>query len=650
MLTLALAICGLVVAPGAVAPASAVDGLTEESRARYVVTAKGGVSAEVTTTITNVTPNRGGYTYYFEGYAVAVPASAENVRATSGGTALTVRLEDVPEDPDTRRATARFPALNYGRTRTIEWTYEIGGSPIRSERWTRVGPGYATFAAQAAGDPGRTSVEVVVPRSMTFDATTDFTTERRGKRSVYSLDRHTDEWGIWAAVSVRDPGQADEEEVAVGDATLTLQSFPGDDAWREFAADRITVGLPVLEGYLGAPWPGRIDVVREDVSPMVLGYAWFDDAGNEIVLGEELDEATLFHELGHAWIDDTRFEGRWLYEGLTETTAHRVIDAVGGEGEPRKAPKRGSKAALPLLEWTESEREPDTETYAYAASYVAVHTMLGDLDDDVFTEVLSAAYAGEGAYELPASRENRGRVDWQRFLDLVAERGGVDGTEVYEKWVVDGREKDVLAERTDARAAYADLDEADGAWQPPRGLRRAMTDWDFAEAATAVETLEPVAAAAVEVQDAAETTGLDVPQTVRAAYEDATDYRALATLLPQAAATIEQVSDVSDAVAAQGDPVTELGETLLDVEELAAESRAALDAGELDRASALADEATTQADRALWVGLGVVVGGLLLLALLVLVPVLLVRRRRRRPVVLTAPQVVAVIPAPSARG
>ncbi|WP_277210854.1 hypothetical protein [Isoptericola croceus] len=652
LVALALGLGGLVVAPAGVTPADAANGITEETHARYVVKAKGSVTAKVTTTITNVTPDRGNTYYYWNSYSVAVPASAKNVRATSGGSSLTVRLASESDEPNVQWATATFSPLRYGRSRTIVWTYEIAGAPIRSDRWTRVGPGYGTFAAQATGDPGKVSVEVVVPKSMKFDATADFTRDQQGKKSVYTLDEYSKDWGVWSVVSVRDAAKADEREVTVGDATLTLQGFPGDDTWLEFAADRVTVGLPVLESLLDAPWPGRIETIREDVSPQVLGYAWFDAAGNEIVLGEELDEATLFHELGHAWFDDERFEGRWLYEGLTETTAYRVIDAVDGEGEPREVPRRKAKGALPLLDWSETERDHDIETYAYAASYAAVQQMLGDLDDEQFTAVVSAAYAGEGAYEQPGSaRTNSGRVDWQRFLDLVAERGGVDGTEVYEKWVVDRSRAGLLDERTDARTDYASLDEADGAWQVPLGLRRAMTDWEFDEAADAVAVLEPVAPDALAVQQTAEATGLEVPEAVRAAYEDAesdAEYEELATLLPQAATTMEQVSEVSDAVAAERDPITELGESLLDVEATAAEARDALTAGDLDQASALADETTEQADRALWVGLGVVVGGLVLLALLVLVPVLLVRRRRRRGTVLTEPQVVAVIPAPGA--
>ncbi|WP_402468740.1 gluzincin family metallopeptidase [Isoptericola aurantiacus] len=635
VLALALGLGALLVAPGAVAPAAAQDGLTEESHARYEVTAKGKVSASVTTTITNVTPDVGNRYYYWNRYGIAVPASAKDVRATSWGSPLTVDLEADPEDPNVRWARVGFSPLRYGSTRTIEWTYEIAGSPVRSDRWTRAGRGYATFSAQALGDPGRVSVEVVAPTSMTFDSTEEFTSRKAGgKKTLYRSEEYSEGWGVWSAVSVRDPRKTDEQDVTVGDTTLTVQSFPGDTTWRKFAADRIVTGLPVLEDLLDEPWPGRIAVVREDVSPQVLGYAWFDDQGDEIVVGEELDESTLYHELGHAWFDDERFVGRWLYEGLTELTAYRVIDAVDGEGEPRQAPRRQAAGSLPLLDWSELDREPTTETYAYAAAYTALHRMLGDLDDETYSAVVAAAYAGESAYEEPGSTtKNFGRTDWRRFLDLAAERGGVDGTDQYRTWVVKKAQAKKLDARADARTDYADLDEADGAWQAPVGLRRDMTDWSFGDAEDAMTLLLPIAPQAVAVQDTAARTGLAVPESVRTAYEDAEtdgDYRALETLLPQAADALEDVDAAERAATADVDPVSELGQAVLEVDDTADAALAALSAGELDDARALAAETTDGADRALWTGLGVVAGALLLLALLVLVPVLIVRWRRRR--------------------
>ncbi|PFG44608.1 hypothetical protein ATJ88_3338 [Isoptericola jiangsuensis] len=639
----------VLVPPG---PAAAANGLTEESHARYTVSAKGRVTAEVTTTITNVTPDRGSTYYYWDAYSIPVPAGADDVTATSGGARLSTSTRGT-DDPDTEVVQASFSPLRYGRSRTITWTYEVDGAPVRSKRWTRVGPGYATFAVQSWGDDGRTTVEVDVPRDMTLDSTADFAEERgpRNKPTVYTLDEQNAENGIWAAVSVRDPDRADAREITVGDATLTVEGFPGDEKWLRFAAKQVETGLPELERLVGSPWPARVDVVREDVSPQVLGYAWFDDRGNEIVVGEDLDAATIFHELGHAWFDDERFEGRWLYEGLTEVTAHRVLAATGGRGTPFEEPKRRSKDALPLIDWSEQARDHDVDGYAYAAAYTAVRSILGDLDDETYTAVVDAAHAGESAYEEPGSKiGTRSTVGWQQFLDLAAERGGVDGSAAYRRWVITGKQAKQLDARADARADYAALDEADGSWRVPAGVRSAMTDWEFDDATQAMTTLAPVAESAAALQAASDGVGLAVPDAVRGTYErarDADGYAEVAGLLPRATTVLTGVAAVSDDVAAASDPFTELGERILGAEDATARARAALADGDLDLAAARTTVAEEQAGRATGIGAGVVVVAVLLLAGAVLVPVLLVRARRRR----RAAAAVAGLPAgPDALG
>ncbi|WP_265523030.1 hypothetical protein [Oerskovia flava] len=639
------------VGPGA----AAQEGLFEGSHSRFEYSASGGeVDATVTLTLRNDTPGDGAYFYYWDEYAIPVPSSAEDVRAVSGGADLRVTLEP-SDDPNTTFATAAFSPLNYGRTRTVEWTYTIPGEPIRSPGYTRVGRGYATFPAQGVGDPGEVEVEVVLPESMSFDATADIF-ERRGtgKTVTYTATDSTDEFGIWAIVSARDPQEADEREIEVGDVTLTLRSFPGDDEWIDFVDEQVTAGLPVVEEMLGHSWPGGLETIREDVSPQVLGYAWFDPDEQEIVIPEDLDEALLFHELTHAWLNPEHIEGRWLYEGLTEVVAHRVVERTGGTSEPRDAPQRSAKHALPLVDWQEPESEltHEIDDYAYPAAFTAVSELLGDLDDETFTEVVAAAYAGEGAFEVPGSVEvNSTRTQWRRFLDLVEVRAGVTGgDEVMRTWVVDADEHDRLDERTDALTAYTTLDEADGDWQPPVGLRSAMTQWRYPRADEIVTTISSSAEQAGAVQDAAAEVGLPEPAAVRALYENAREddeYTALATVLPQAVEVVEQVGEASSTVAADGDPFTELGERLLDVDQTAADARTALDEGELDDAAALAETTTSRSGLALWLGLGVVVLPLALLGGLVVGVVRFRRRRRNAPPTdddVPAPPVVEVAP------
>ncbi len=222
-------------------------------------------------------------------------------------------------------------------------------------------------------------------------------------------------------------------------------------------------------------------------------------------------------------------------------------------------------------------------------------------------------------------------TDGRRLLDLVEVRGGVAGAEAtYRTWVADDAEAALLDARTPAREAYAVLDETDGAWSPPAGLRAAMTDWAFDEAETARAAIgADAAAAAGQVQQAARAAGLPDPAAVRAQYEDAgsaEEYAALATELPRA---VEVVGSVGDAVAAAsgGGPLADLGRLLLDVDGSVADARAALDDGRLDDAATAADDASSRAAAAPWLGTGSV---LLVVVALAGVVLLLVRRRARR--------------------
>lgn len=617
--------------------AAAEEGLAVESQNRYVVE-DAGVRATTTLTIRNNSPDQyltdSVLSFYWDEYGIPVPAGAQNVQATSEGASLQVRIEPT-EDPSTAIAVASFRPLGYGRSRSIEWSYTIPGAPFRTADWTRVGPGFAAFAAQGVGDPGSVGVVVVVPASMTFHSTGSFAERREGDAVTYTATENTDEYGIWAVVSARDPERADERAVEFGDNTLQLLSLPGDTAWADFAAERVTAGLPVLEDIIGEPWPGGMDKVREDVSPLVLGQAWFDPRADEIVVAEDLDEATLLHELTHAWLNPFRLQERWLYEGLTQVVAYRAVEALGGTSEPWPAPDRAAPSALALNAWEEPTGKPDTavDDYAYAAASNAVGQLVGGLDDDTFTALVVAAYAGESAYELVGSvEENQGRTGWQRFLDLVEVRtGNADAAQVYRTWVVDADQAALLDERATARRAYTDVDAADGDWLPPLGLRSAMTDWEFDGAGDVVAGIGTAPADAAAVQEAADAAGLPEPDAVREAYEEAADadaYAALGSMLPRAVAVVGDVGDASRSAAAARDPFSDLGELLLGVDTAAADARAALDLGDLDAAAESADRAARGAGWATPTGIGFVVLVLALVAGTVLGGARLLSRRR----------------------
>ncbi|WP_377639450.1 hypothetical protein [Oryzobacter terrae] len=629
----ALAAATAVLAPAAVAD----EGLATGATSRYVVDAKRTtVEATITIELRNVTPDRGDTYYFYNEFSVPVPAGAEKARARSNGTSLPVSLSRT-EDASTRLARISFPNLLYGRSRTIELTFEVPGEAPRSEDSTRVGRGYASFAVYGVGDVGRNTVEVVAPSSMSFDATSEaFSASAKGSTTTHTARSSDPDGGFFAVVSLRDPKQADERTVEVAGTTLVLRGFRDDPRWVDFVADRVTAGVPVLERLVGNPWPGGLERIREDTAPSVYGYdGWFDPSDDEIVVGEQFDADLIFHELSHAWLQGDRFAERWVSEGLAQVVAERTVVATGGKARSHPSVSPSSKDALPLNEWGGSadDRSGEIEAFAYPASYRATRDLTRRLDDEAFAAVVGAAVRGERAYDPAGTRDpDSGRTTWARWFDLLETRAGVDAAAVFSRWALTDDERENLPVRARERTAYAALDEADGAWLPPEGLRDAMTAWDFERAATVRGQVAALGARAVAVQQAAEATATEVPDVIRTSYEAADQpeqYAALAASLPKAATAVRAVGEAERAASADRDPLSELGAALLGVDDRTLESVGLLGKGRLDEAAAVADDAKGRADTALLVGVAVP-----LLTFLLLVGALLLARRvvaGRRP-------------------
>ncbi|MGL5850668.1 MAG: hypothetical protein ACRCZD_07775, partial [Phycicoccus sp.] len=391
--------------------AVAEEGLQTRATSRYVVDAKRTtVRATVTVDLENVTPNRstssGVVFYYFDSYTVPVPAGATGVRARSGERTLEVSLRRT-EDPSTRLARVSFPRLTYGQRRTVVLTFDAPGAAPRSSDGTRVGPGYATFAVYGFGDAGRNRVEVVAPSTMVFDSTRDdFTSTESGSTTTHVLTASDDGGGSWAVVSLRDPKQVEERPVSVSDTEVLLVGYPDDRKWLDFVGGKVKSGIPSLEKLVGTPWPGGLQRIREDPTPSVRGYdGWFDPSGNEIVVGEALDDDLLLHELSHAWVNSDRFAGRWMYEGLAQLLAERAVVSTGGEVAERRPVSRGADGAVPLVDWGGSaeDRSGEVDSYGYPASLAAMSALLGEADDARLAAVMRSALAGESAYDAPGT-------------------------------------------------------------------------------------------------------------------------------------------------------------------------------------------------------------------------------------------------------
>ncbi|KAA1417074.1 hypothetical protein F0U44_18045 [Nocardioides humilatus] len=638
----ALAVATATVALAAPA-AQAEDGFDVDSTSRYVLDAKKEVvRATVTMTVTNERPSytTGNYIHYFylPSITIPVPVEAAQVTAVSNGAPLSVTREPT-KDPSTEIANIAFPSnLLYGQSRTVTVSFVLEGEEPRSKNQTRVGPGYATFAVYGRGDAGQNTVQVVLPASMTFDATTDdFDDRKDGKTVTYTATTDAGDSGFWAVISARDLDIARTRTVELGDQEVEVQAFSDDKEWLRFVASRMTSGVPLLAELVGTPWPGGLTTVREDLSPNLRGYdGWFDSSEDSITIGEELDQELLYHELLHAWASQTAFEERWLYEGIAEYISARAVATQGDKPTQRKPVSTTSKHALPLNTWGEAAgRSQPTDSYGYPASYRTMKELLGGMDDGIRSIVLAAAIAGKSAYAVPGeTRPLASRTGWQRFLDLVQVMGHNDkAPRIFSEWVLTPTERKQLDDRRRALADYQDVDAADGPWVPPLGVRTAMTDWAFEHAQQTLTQVADLGPAVIAVQKAAQRHDMGVPEQVVALYQDAestVDYDELSDTLPKAATAVDAVGTADAAAVESRNPVTALGAFVLGVDDKAAEADDLLAEGDLEGATTAAREASDAAERSTLLGGGLLAVGLALLAGTALLGRALSRRRARR--------------------
>ena len=635
----------LVAAP----PAQADDGLHTGSTSRYVLDVdEQTVSATISLTLRNVAPDEptadGGIRYYYyDAYGVPLPAQAQDVRATSGGESLTVQSRSITGERGYRLFEIGFPALRYPDSRTLELSFTLTGQPPRSEDPTRIGAGYATFPVFGPGDPGESTVEVVVPSGLEVDSTaSSFTpTENPDGTTLYRTQEDNLSPGFAATMSVRSRGVGEGRAVTVGGVDLELVPYPNDPEWASFIEGRADAGLPVLVDLLGQPWPGDVDRIREDSGSQVRGFeGWYSSSEREIVLGEALEDGILFHELAHAWVNTATIEDRWLSEGLAEFLAEATVARTEGSFTTPRAVDVGDDAALPLQTWQDSPgfRGTEVDGWAYPASYQVVTQLLAGLDDDALRRVLSDVVTARSPWDLPEQRLLSGAaLSSPAFLDLLAAHQApvaADGTgsDLYAAWVLDEAGVARLAERPDTTAAYAAFAAA-SPWGVPLGIRRAMADWEFAEARSQLAERADLAGTATTVDELAQRTGTELPERVRRAYEGAdspTEYDAAAASISAATTALRRYEEARAAADHERNLFGRLGATVLRVEASADAAQATISLGEFTASQSASDLTLERAGWATPLGLGIVAWVALFLAAVTLIVLALWRRAGRR--------------------
>ena len=433
--------------------AAAADGLAIAATTTYQVDFPAGVvRVQLEMSVENtVAPERGGAgvrSTYFTGWQIGVHGDATALAGRSGDQPIPVSLSSI--DPELQLLSITFPEdLDYGERQDLVVTWELPGLPPRSAAPWRTNEAFAAFVAYAYGDPGKSAVRVIAPigvdvglPALGLTSLEEPVISTDGVVDVRSFDAIAEPNVFAPVVIASDGARLTETKLDVAGRDVVVQAWPDDPEWTAFMGDQVGTALTDLEQLIGFPVrDDRPVVVRESVAPILEGFAgWFDQSTGVIEVGETLDPALVFHEVGHAWFNDDFSLSRWINEGLAETYANLLLERTGGTPRQPAAPAVGAVGAQPLAEWVLPVVFPpdaSAERYGYDTSYFVVDALVDEIGVDAMADVLTAmeedveAYRGEGD---PAP--TTATADWRRLLDLATEVGGAQAaTELFRAWV-----------------------------------------------------------------------------------------------------------------------------------------------------------------------------------------------------------------------
>ncbi len=536
------------------------DGLALAIDAAYDVRLDEGLvsvtlSVSATNTLDDMTDEFGVTRFYFDELVLVVPEEATDIRAaaTDGSLDVVATPRDVGGVAEV--SIPLIPRLYSGQTREFTVSFVLEGRPPRSDTELRVNPAFAWFYVWAYGDPGASSVSVTLGPGLEVEILGD------------RLDRSVDEAGrqllragdiedpdAWVAViSARNDTALETSSISIGDATVTLQSWPDDDEWASGVAEVLTDGIPVLEEITGFEWDRDLSVTQS-FGPYIDGYAgWYLEGLDEIEIGEELDAHLVLHEVSHAWFDDDLFAHRWITEGLADAYAALAVERVGAPGWPEPSVLVSGLGNQPLNGWDEptfDERTIDrTEDFGYAASWQLMARLIDEIGPDRMAEVVAAAEENLIAYRGRGTPEEVGPVDdWRRFLDLLEEVGGsATAADLFAEWVVTDDDLTLLDRRQTIRARYGDVLGVAEGWGLPLDLRMALNDWEFGPASEEIDDAVLVFDARERLEAAVVVAGV-APPSLEQRFEEGADGELLAAELAAQTTVLDTVSDARRSV------------------------------------------------------------------------------------------------------
>ncbi len=579
------------------------------------------------------------YEYYFPGYFVAIPQDAVGLDVTDGtGQQLNFSVDDDNDgfsivDINFRRS------IFYRQTANVVVTYSLPKGLARTEAPTRVNEAYAGFAIWLTPQIENASVTVISPEGFEDLSTgTDAFTETRGDGQIEFVAEDVDPEDFWALVSLARDEALTTTELSIEGNPIEVSAWPGDAEWAEHVTSNLEEGLPVLIDTVGLPWPIEDELsVIESYSPYLLGYAgWYDPTTDEIEIGDELDSHLVFHELSHVWFNDDLFPHRWITEGLSDVFGAAVVESLGQEppDQPEASPQ--DPVAQPLNRWSRFDPDSELESWSYNASWIVTEAIRQQVGLPVLSEVIQAAAADQIAYLGDGAPEDSPRAaDWRVYLDLIENRGEVTDdavVDLFREWVLPPASGPTLANRSERRSEYRELATNGDGWAPPLGLRRAMSRWDFDDAATLIAAAEDIIDRRNMMSEVLGPLDASLPVQLEMAYESAdTDLGDVASLMVEAETTADGLRRAHEDIEAVSGPLRWVGAIGTDYEADLERSINAFERGDLDTAldgSRVIEVAVGDLQRQGLIRVLIAVGVLVLL--LAGIAVLMIRRRRKR--------------------
>lgn len=578
------------------------------------------VRVTVQLTLTNTMPSRtrGALveTPYFGSFAIPAvgPVVGASARSSSGrDLPVTVRSEDDllhVVDVDL------IPNLVHGSPQTVTVNFELPGQPSRSEQITRVNEAFAVWALLAPDPALEMVVDVPEDFDVTFGRDVADAISQRDARRIYRLPAVGDPDAPAVFVTARNDAAFDTRKATVADRQVTVEAWPDDEEWAEFAVDTVERGLPALQEVLGLELPDRALTVVESTGGYHLGYAGVYIADlNLIEVGDELDRQVMLHELSHLWVNPNLFAERWIFEGLAEEVSNRAAEALGETRTPPDPIDPDDPAAVALNDWGDpSVLDPDRhagERYAYNAAYAVVQDLAEEIGPEAFREVIAAAHDRDLAYARPGGPAERTQIsDWRYFYDLLDLVGGSErARDIFAQHVVNEQQLARLDQRDIALEALHGLEETADGWTAPLAVRQEISRWRFETAHRLIDRASELTARVDGLADSMAEVDIDPHGPIRDVYETADDLDDLDRRVER----FEQVGRDLLAVHRRRDdagPLQRLG--LIGTGDTLAAAHDRYRNGQLDRTAELVTRASHTTDRATRRGAALLVAATLL--------------------------------------